>query len=77
MLIALVTRMKRLEIGGLGACDILPDHYAYVGNAFGAGGHTNLRPQGARAEAQSSRVQDKIVTFLISPLFFCLNMSSA
>ena len=38
MLIALVTRMKRLEIGGLGACDIVPGYYAYVGSAFGAGG---------------------------------------
>ena len=38
VLIALVTRMKRLEIGGLGACDIVPGYYAYVGSAFGAGG---------------------------------------
>jgi Uri superfamily endonuclease len=38
MLIAFVARMKRLEIGSLGAYDILPGYYAYVGSAFGAGG---------------------------------------
>jgi Uri superfamily endonuclease len=36
VLIALVTRMKRMEIGGLGACDLMPGYYAYVGSAFGA-----------------------------------------
>ena len=38
ILIAFVARMKRLEIGSLGAFDIVPGFYAYVGNAFGAGG---------------------------------------
>jgi len=38
VLIACVAQMKRLEIGGLGACDIVPGYYAYVGSAFGAGG---------------------------------------
>jgi len=38
VLIALATRMKRLEIGSLGACDIVPGYYAYVGSAFGTGG---------------------------------------
>ena len=37
VLIALLTRMKRLEIGGLGACDVMPGYYAYVGSAFGTG----------------------------------------
>lgn len=38
ILIAFVARMKRLEIGSLGAFDIVPGFYAYVGSAFGAGG---------------------------------------
>jgi Uri superfamily endonuclease len=38
VLIASVAQMKRLEIGRLGAYDILPGFYAYVGSAFGAGG---------------------------------------
>jgi len=38
VLIASVAQMKRLEIGRLGACDIVPGFYAYVGSAFGAGG---------------------------------------
>jgi Uri superfamily endonuclease len=38
ILIASVAQMKRLEIGRLGAYDIVPGFYAYVGSAFGAGG---------------------------------------
>ena len=38
VLVAFVGQMKRLEIGRLGACDIVPGYYAYVGSAFGAGG---------------------------------------
>jgi Uri superfamily endonuclease len=38
VLIAFVARMRRLEIGSLGALDIVPGYYAYVGSAFGAGG---------------------------------------
>jgi hypothetical protein len=38
VLVAFVTQMKRLEIGRLGAYDIVPAYYAYVGSAFGAGG---------------------------------------
>jgi Uri superfamily endonuclease len=38
VLIASVAQMKRLEIGSLGAFDIVPGFYAYVGSAFGAGG---------------------------------------
>jgi Uri superfamily endonuclease len=38
VLIASVGQMKRLEIGRLGAYDIVPGFYAYVGSAFGAGG---------------------------------------
>jgi Uri superfamily endonuclease len=38
VLIAFVAQMKRLEIGRLGAYDIVPGYYAYVGSAFGAGG---------------------------------------
>ncbi len=38
VLIALVAQMKRLEIGRLGAYDIVPGFYAYVGSAFGPGG---------------------------------------
>jgi Uri superfamily endonuclease len=38
ILIASVAQMKRLEIGSLGAFDIVPGFYAYVGSAFGAGG---------------------------------------
>jgi len=38
VLIASVAQMKRLEIGRLGAYDIVPGFYAYVGTAFGAGG---------------------------------------
>src|SRR6266851_1167960 len=38
VLIASVAQMKRLEIGRLGAYDIVPGFYAYVGSAFGAGG---------------------------------------
>jgi Uri superfamily endonuclease len=38
VLISFVAQMKRLEIGCLGACDIVPGFYAYVGSAFGAGG---------------------------------------
>ena len=37
VLIAFVAQMKRLEIGRLGAYDIVPGYYAYVGSAFGAG----------------------------------------
>jgi Uri superfamily endonuclease len=33
-----VGQMKRLEIGRLGAFDLVPGYYAYVGSAFGAGG---------------------------------------
>jgi hypothetical protein len=39
VLVAFVAQMKRLEIGRLGAYDIVPGYYAYVGSAFGAGGH--------------------------------------
>ena len=39
MLVAFVAQMNRLEIGHLGAYDIVPGYYAYVGSAFGAGGH--------------------------------------
>ena len=42
VLIASVAQMKRLEIGRLGAYDIVPGFYAYVGSAFGSGG---LRPR--------------------------------
>jgi len=38
VLIAFVAQMKRLEIGRLGAYDIMPGYYAYVGSAFGEGG---------------------------------------
>ncbi len=38
VLICSVAQMKRLEIGRLGACDIVPGFYAYVGSAFGSGG---------------------------------------
>jgi Uri superfamily endonuclease len=38
VLIASVVQMKRLEIGRLGAYDIVPGFYAYVGSAFGSGG---------------------------------------
>jgi len=38
ILIASVAQMKRLEIGRLGAYDIVPGFYAYVGSALGAGG---------------------------------------
>ena len=38
VLIASVTQMKHVEIGPLGAYDIVPGFYAYVGSAFGAGG---------------------------------------
>jgi len=38
VLIASVAQMKRLEIGRLGAYDIVPGFYAYVGSGFGAGG---------------------------------------
>ena len=35
VLLALLPRMKRLEIGRLGTYDIIPGFYAYVGSAFG------------------------------------------
>jgi len=38
VLIASVAQMKRLEIGRLGAYDVVPGFYAYVGSAFGSGG---------------------------------------
>ncbi len=38
VLIAYLPRMKRLEIGRLGAYDLIPGFYAYVGSAFGPGG---------------------------------------
>ena len=38
VLIATVAQMKRLETARLGAYDIVPGFYAYVGSAFGAGG---------------------------------------
>jgi Uri superfamily endonuclease len=38
MLIASVSRAKRLRIGRLGTYDIVPGFYAYVGSAFGPGG---------------------------------------
>lgn len=38
VLIAFVSRMKRLEVGRLGVCDLAPGFYAYVGSAFGPGG---------------------------------------
>ena len=38
VLIASVSQMKRIEIGRLGAFDLVPGFYAYVGSAFGAGG---------------------------------------
>lgn len=38
ILIASVSSMQRLEIGRLGAFDIIPGFYAYVGTAFGSGG---------------------------------------
>ncbi len=38
ILISTVAQMRRLEIGSLGAFDIVPGFYAYVGSAFGAGG---------------------------------------
>jgi len=41
VLIAFVARMKRVEIGSLGAYDILPGYYPYVGSAFVAGGLQN------------------------------------
>ena len=49
VLLALLPRMKRLEIGRLGTYDIIPGFYAYVGSAFGPGGllarvHHHLEP---------------------------------
>jgi Uri superfamily endonuclease len=38
VLISFVGQMKRLQIGRLGAFNIVPGYYAYVGSAFGAGG---------------------------------------
>jgi len=38
VLLACVRQMKRLEIGRLGVCAIIPGFYAYVGSALGAGG---------------------------------------
>jgi len=38
VLISFVPQMKRLKIGRLGAYDIIPGFYAYVGSAFGPGG---------------------------------------
>ena len=42
VLIASMAHMKHLEIGRLGAYDIVPGYYACVRSAFGAGG---LRPR--------------------------------
>ena len=38
ILIVSVAQTKRLEVGRLGAFDIVPGYYAYVGSAFGLGG---------------------------------------
>jgi Uri superfamily endonuclease len=38
VLIAVVGRVMRLEIGSLGVHEVVPGFYAYVGSAFGAGG---------------------------------------
>ena len=38
MLIASVNQVKRIEIGSLGKCEVIPGFYAYVGSAFGPGG---------------------------------------
>ena len=38
VLIAVVCRRKRLEIGRLGCFTLVPGYYAYVGSAFGPGG---------------------------------------
>ena len=38
VLISSVGQMKRIEVGRLGAFDIVPGYYAYVGSAFGTGG---------------------------------------
>ncbi len=38
VLVAFVAEMKRLEIGRLGAHDVVPGFYLYVGSAFGSGG---------------------------------------
>jgi len=38
VLVALVPRRKRLEVGRLGTYDLIPGFYAYVGSAFGPGG---------------------------------------
>jgi Uri superfamily endonuclease len=38
VLILRVSRRKRISVGGLGALDLGPGFYAYVGSAFGAGG---------------------------------------
>ena len=38
ILISSVKQVKHLEIGRLGAYDIIPGFYAYVGSAFGFGG---------------------------------------
>ena len=38
VIIASVPQMKHIEIGRLGAFDLVPGFYAYVGSAFGAGG---------------------------------------
>jgi len=38
VLVSSVSQPKRLEVGRLGAFDLAPGCYAYVGSAFGAGG---------------------------------------
>jgi len=38
LLIAQAAQLRRLRIGRLGAFDIVPGFYAYVGSAFGSGG---------------------------------------
>lgn len=38
VLLSSVSLQKRLEVGRLGAFDLVPGCYAYVGSAFGAGG---------------------------------------
>lgn len=38
ILVACLSRVQRVEIGGLGKCEVIPGYYLYVGSAFGSGG---------------------------------------
>src|SRR5512139_3339944 len=74
ILLVSLRQAKRLEIGRLGAFDLVPGFYAYVGSAHGSGG---LRARIQHHLAMSSRSSERRSSAPVPPAFVLTDYGAA